>query len=863
LISASADGSLRLWDLETLEQQAAPSPALVVDLGVGALRAVAVSPDGAWAAAACADGAVRVVSLPTDGKLASGGPTRDIRTWPGHTEAVSCLAFTPDGKQLASGARDQTVRFWDVPSGELVATWHLNQPPTSVAFGSWDGRIAVADSATYKFRWKRLTETAEHWPPTPVHAGAVTQVHFTRVGHVLTASADGTLRLWEPNQFAEMAVAQGEFPTVYTAALRPDESAVAAGYADGKVRLWELGQSPCRDLFSGPQNAVFLGAGHRLADDVHVHDFARGVPGTIRRYMPGPIDSLAVHPDGRRFAFAGGAGAVEVWDRERRDRMLGWTADEQGLAPNGLAGSPDGAVLATAAVSGRVKLWDWATGKLVEDLDPQVGPVEHLAWCTAGVRLAVSGRDGTVLLRPGATGERRCPLPRVPPRSPLAFGAEALAFVAADGAVEILDAASGQPRRSLRGHQGAVTALAFSPGDRWLAVASLDGIIRLWDTSTGGEQGALKYGRSRSPTWLTFDPHGQYLLSGCSVGNSGSGATTLWLLPPRSGAAHLRVSNPQCGRFLGDGTAVLLGTESGSVVLMSAADVEKALASFGRAGQEVTTEPVQVSTTTTIVPGGHLMTVWGVAASPDGRWFATASHDQTVKLWDARSGRLERTLAGHKDLVWCAAFSPDSRHLASGGSGVKVWEVETGRELHDFQDHGELMVASVAFHPSGRWLASAGYDGEVHLRELPSGRDLGRLHRFEGALHNLAFEPGGRWLAVACPDFRVALWSCGVQPPAPGPPERSLAGHPGPVRAVRFSADGRYLASGSEGGMIILWDGATFSRIVRLKGGTAQIRGLDFSRDNHFLAGAAYQGPTIVWDLPLVRQSLREMGLDW
>jgi WD40 repeat protein len=83
------------------------------------------------------------------------------------------------------------------------------------------------------------------------------------------------------------------------------------------------------------------------------------------------------------------------------------------------------------------------------------------------------------------------------------------------------------------------------------------------------------------------------------------------------------------------------------------------------------------------------------------------------------------------------------------------------------------------------------------------------------------------------------------------------------VYAVTFHPDGRWLASGSERGTIILWDGSTFERIVRLRSGTGQIRCLRFSADGGLLAATAYGLPTIVWDLAQLRRSLGEMGLDW
>src|SRR5207245_8996946 len=95
------------------------------------------------------------------------------------------------------------------------------------------------------------------------------------------------------------------------------------------------------------------------------------------------------------------------------------------------------------------------------------------------------------------------------------------------------------------------------------------------------------------------------------------------------------------------------------------------------------------------------------------------------------------------------------------------------------------------------------------------------------------------------------------------PPPRRLTGQTGAVWSVAFRADGRSLASGADRGVVILWDGDRFERVVTLPSSTTQVRGLSFSRDGSLLAAAAYAGPTIVWDLAGLRRTLKEMGLDW
>jgi WD40 repeat protein len=141
---------------------------------------------------------------------------------------------------------------------------------------------------------------------------------------------------------------------------------------------------------------------------------------------------------------------------------------------------------------------------------------------------------------------------------------------------------------------------------------------------------------------------------------------------------------------------------------------------------------------------------------------------------------------------------------------------------------------------------------------------VGVLHQFEQPVHGVAFRPDGGRLAAACHDHRVALWDTSKWPALPAAPDQLLTGHTGAVWSVGFSADGRYLASGSEQGVIILWDGDSFDRVVTLRGGIGQVRSVGFSRDGGLLAGGAYAtANTIVWDLAAVHRSLAEMNLDW
>src|SRR5262252_5917002 len=114
-----------------------------------------------------------------------------------------------------------------------------------------------------------------------------------------------------------------------------------------------------------------------------------------------------------------------------------------------------------------------------------------------------------------------------------------------------------------------------------------------------------------------------------------------------------------------------------------------------------------------------------VAFSPDGRWLASGSNDNTVKLWEASSGKLVRSLEGHQDSVSSVAFSPDGRWLASGSNDktVRLWDASSGRLVRSLEGHRRL-VRSVAFSPDGRWLASGSDDNTIKLWEVETGAEV-------------------------------------------------------------------------------------------------------------------------------------------
>jgi WD40 repeat protein len=254
---------------------------------------------------------------------------------------------------------------------------------------------------------------------------------------------------------------------------------------------------------------------------------------------------------------------------------------------------------------------------------------------------------------------------------------------------------------------------------------------------------------------------------------------------------------------------------------------------------------------------GHGNVLWGVAASPDGRRLMTSSHDYTVRVWDVETGRQLRVLNGHTDHVKGVAFLPDGRRGLSGADDdtLRLWDLESGRELRQFIGHTADLFG-VAVSPDGRRALSCANDRTARLWDIESGREL-HVFRHEGEVSDAAFLPDGLRALTSAADGTVWLWELET-----GRELRRFGPVPKPAR-LALAPDGRIALVGGGDGIIRLLEVATWQEVGRLVKHDDDIAALAFTPDGRRALSSSWKDPTVrIWDLTTCREVRRIHGIN-
>ena len=245
---------------------------------------------------------------------------------------------------------------------------------------------------------------------------------------------------------------------------------------------------------------------------------------------------------------------------------------------------------------------------------------------------------------------------------------------------------------------------------------------------------------------------------------------------------------------------------------------------------------------------GHFARINYVVFSPDGKLVAS-SDDYTIRLWDSSTGAMLQTLYAtlqtleDSDLATDVVFSPDGKLLASVSHVVMLWDSSTGTALHTLEGNSSW-IGDVMFSPDGKLLASVSQDDTVRLWETSTGVTLQTLKGPSASIHYAMFSPDGKLVASASDDYTIRLWDSST-----GEALLTLEGHSGWVNDVAFSLNGKLVASASEDNTVRLWDSFTGVTLHTLEGPSEFVKDVIFSPDSKLVVSARAAGRMVrLWD---------------
>jgi WD40 repeat protein len=590
-----------------------------------------------------------------------------IKTLECHPHVVYAVAVTPDGKKAITGSGDQTVKVWDLETGENTKTFQSNQSTVFAVAVTPDGKRAI------------------------------------------TGSYDKTVRVWDLETGENTKTLQGHTHPVEAVAVTPDGKRAISGCRDNTVRVWDLetGENTKTLEYLGLVQAVAVtpdGKKGIIGDDYRliIWDLETNTNKTLKGHKKS-IHAVVVTPDGQRVITGSYDKTLIVWDLKTCEQIK--TIEGYIREISSLDVTPDGKRAIIGGRDNTVRVWDLETGENTKTLQGHIDSVEAVAITPDGKRAITGSRDKTVKVWDLETGENTKILQGHTDamRSVIIIHGKSAIKGSGDKTVKVWDLETGENTKD------SVEAVAITPDGKRAITGNTDGNTWIWDLETGIKTKKIK--RYTNKLFESLEHKSVLIDSVYSVdvtcdgkkaiiGSSYHTPDTLQVYDLDTGTQLQNLQNNSNEVYsvvvTPDGKRVITGSRDKTVKVW---DLET--------GEN--TKTLQ----------GHTDAVKAVAITPDGKRVITGSYDKTLIVWDLKTCEQIKTIEGYMGEISSLVVTPDGKRVitGSGDKTVKVWDLETGENTKTLQGHTDA-VEAVAITPDGKRAITGSRDKTVRVWDL-------------------------------------------------------------------------------------------------------------------------------------------------